>query len=350
MLKNVLVRYILYIGRIYNINKKEVKEHYKMKRATRMSSDLFDNHFSREIKSVGNVFGEFLVNKGLYDEIEITSGNVLELIDLVGGHVKIDVYCPKCGESRVFSCDVIPYFWYDEHEDEINGRPLADELISVHLFDNMPDSYYACNEKTWSWINNSIKEDTRLMVFKFVCAMDNTHHLDYIVLTNGNIMKKIGQFPSVADLSFPELKEYRKVMTKEDEKELKRAIGLYASGIGVGSFVYLRRIFERIIVTASNKAMEDGKIIKEDYDKAHVDDKIKMLADYLPGLLVNNTVFYGIVSKGIHELSEEECIEYFPIMKSFIMMILRQWEKIRRDEEEVKKLASSLNKIVAKVK
>lgn len=34
-------------------------------------------------------------------------------------------------------------------------------------------------------------------------------------------MKKIGQYPSVADLSFPELKEYRKVMTKDDEKNLK---------------------------------------------------------------------------------------------------------------------------------
>ena len=72
--------------------------------------------------------------------------------------------------------------------------------------------------------------------------MDSTHHLDYIVLTNENGMKKIGQYPSVADLTFPELKEYRKIMTKDDEKEFKRAIGLYASGIGIGSFVYLRNL------------------------------------------------------------------------------------------------------------
>ena len=31
-------------------------------------------------------------------------------------------------------------------------------------------------------------------------------------------------------------------------------------------------------------------------------------------------------------------------------MILRQWEKIRRDEEEEKKLAASLSNIAAKVK
>lgn len=89
--------------------------------------------------------------------------------------------------------------------------------------------------------------------------MDNTHHLDYIVLAYGNKLKKIGQFPSVADLIFPELKEYRKVMTEEDGKEFKRAVGLFASGIGIGSFVYLRRIFECIILTASQKAKRKKK-------------------------------------------------------------------------------------------
>ncbi len=75
------------------------------------------------------------------------------------------------------------------------------------------------SEEPWTWTNNSLEDDTRLMVFKFFCAMDNTHHLDYIVLTCENKMKKIGQYPSVADLSFPELKEYRKVMIKEVKKK-----------------------------------------------------------------------------------------------------------------------------------
>lgn len=317
----------------------------------RMVRNVFNERASRVIKSMDNVFGNFLVNKGLYDEIEITKDNIFELADLIGGHVKIDIYCPKCGESRVFSCEIIPYYWYDDHNQVIKGRPLEEEIVSWQQVQNMREPYCAdAPEDSWTWTNNSLEDDTRLMIFKFFCAMDNTHHLDYIVLTYGNKMKKIGQYPSVADLSFPELKEYRKVMTKEDEKELKRAIGLFASGIGVGSFVYLRRIFERIIVTASQKAIEEGKINGEEFDKAHVDEKIKMLAEYLPKSLVNNHVFYGIISKGIHELSEEDCLEFFPVMQSFIMMILRQWEKIRRDEEEEKKLVASLSNIAAKVK
>ena len=308
-----------------------------------MVRNVFNERFSREIKSADNIFGDFLVNSSLYNEIEITKENIFELADLVGGHVKIDIYCPECGESRVFSCEQIPHYWYDDHNQEINEHSLEEEIVSWQKIQNRSKiSSPNVSEEPWTWTNNSVKDDTRLMVFKFFCAMDNTHHLDYIVLTYGNKMKKIGQYPSVADLSFPELKEYRKVMSKEDERELKRAIGLYASGIGVGSFVYLRRIFERIIVTASQRALEDGKINEEEFGKAHVDEKVKMLAEYLPKSLVNNTVFYGIVSKGIHELREEDCLDFFPVMQSFIMMILRQWEKIRRDEEEEKKIRFTL--------
>ena len=96
---------------------------------------------------------------------------------------------------------------------------------------------------------------------------------------------------------------------------------------------------------AGNKAVEAGTVSAEAFEKAHVDEKIKMIADHLPKTLASNPVFYGIVSKGIHELSEEDCIEYFPVMKSFIMMVLRQWEKIREDEDEEKSISSSLSKI-----
>ena len=93
-----------------------------------------------------------------------------------------------------------------------------------------------------------------------------------------------------------------------------------------------------------------GKIKEEDFGKARVNEKIRMVSDYLPKSLVNNDVFYGIVSKGIHELSEEECMAYFPVLKSFIMMILRQWEKMRKDEEEERKLSNALGNIAAKIK
>ena len=305
---------------------------------------------TREIKSTDNLFGNFLVKNGLYDEIEITKDNIYELADLIGGHVKIDVYCPKCGENRVFYCERILHYEYSDHDGEIKADLLEDKIVSWQIHQKLGASTPIDKSKEpWSWTNTSIEDDTRLMVFKFVCSMDNSHHLDFIVLTNGNEMKKIGQFPSYADLSYSEIKKYRKIMSDEDEKELKRANGLFSAGIGVGSFVYLRRIFERIIATAAKKGIEASIIDETEYEKAHIDERIKMLSDYLPKVLVDNKVFYGIVSKGIHELSEDDCLEYFPVMNSFIMMILRQWDKIREDEEEEKELAAAINRIATNI-
>lgn len=300
-------------------------------------SNIFDEQASKNIKSNGNVFADFLVNKGLYDKIEIAGDNNSELADLVGGYVNISVYCPECKEIRVFHSDSIIYYRY------VSNRGFLQEKLETAI-----RSKYFINPDR-SPFNDCPEEEYRIMVIKFYCAMDEDHRLDYIVLIQGNQMIKIGQYPSVADLSFPELKDYRKVMQKEDEKELRRAIGLFASGIGVGSFVYLRRIFERIIVNASKKAIQEGKITEEELVKCRVDEKIKKLSDYLPKSLIDNTVFYGIISKGIHELTEEECLEYFPVMKGFIMLILRQWEQMRRDEEEEKAIQASLSKIAGKI-
>lgn len=306
---------------------------------------------TRVIKSIDNVFGNFLLNEGLYSEIEITKENIFELADLVGGHVKINCFCPKCKDSRVFSCEVTPYYWYDERNHEIQEQSLEENLVSwQHIQDMDMPGQANPSSKPWTWANPSIEDDMRVIVFKFFCAMDNTHRLDYTVLTTGNKFKKIGQYPSIADLSFPELKEYRKVMSKADEKELKRAIGLYASGIGIGSFVYLRRIFERIIMAAGQTAIKENEISEDDFNKARINEKIKMLAKYLPRSLVESPVFYGIVSKGIHELSEEECLEFFPVMKTFIIMILRQWETLRKDAEEEKNIAASISRIAEKLK
>lgn len=317
-----------------------------------MRFNVFDQNNQREINSQNNVFAKFLQESGLYDEYEISEGNIFHLLDLIGGKVKIDEFCPLCGEKRVFSVKPISYFKYLEREDMHIETLLANELEALQRtgFGKIITEDDGSSTLQWDWKNWEFKDSVRIMTFQFVCSMDESHKLDYVVITDDYKMKKIGQFPSVADLSFPELKEYNKTLSKEDMKEFRRAIGLFAQGIGVGSFVYLRRIFERIIDKAKEKAINDGLLDEKTYKDAHVDQRIKMLANYLPKTLVESTDFYRIVSKGIHELSEEECILYFPVLRDFIFMILRQWEQIRKDEEAEKQLKASLSKIATNIK
>ena len=56
--------------------------------------------------------------------------------------------------------------------------------------------------------------------------------------------------------------------------------------------------------------------------KSRMDDKIKLLSFTLPKLLVEHSGMYSILSKGIHELSEQECLRYFNTLRLGIGMIL----------------------------
>ena len=147
-----------------------------------------------------------------------------------------------------------------------------------------------------------------------------------------NKFMKVGQFPSVADFHIQDLKKYRKVLSKEKMREFSKAIGLAANGVGIGSFVYLRRIFEDLIAAAYNIAEQAGKVDPRDFRKERMEGKILLLKDYLPAFLVQNKSLYSILSLGIHALSEEDCLMYFDTIKIGIELILdEQLEKIERE-------------------
>ena len=296
---------------------------------------------------MSNCFADFLQQSGLYDSIDINRDNIKDLCELIGGKVKISEYCMECGEKRVYSMSPIEFlFNAGEH-----GRHLCNLADKLEGLQKLPKicSTSEPSDEDWYWTNCQIEDATRVMIFPFTCAMNENHHLDYVVITIGKTMIKIGQYPSVADLYFPNLKQYNKDIDKQSLKELKRAIGLHAQGIGVGSYVYLRRIFERIVEKAKQQAEADQKIDLSEYNKMKVPERIKLLKDYLPEMISSNPVIYGIVSKGIHELSEEECIKYFPVMKDCIIIILDQWEQKRREQENIKKLGTSLASISSQI-
>lgn len=157
---------------------------------------------------------------------------------------------------------------------------------------------------------------------------------------------KIGQYPSIADFHIYEIKQYDKLLSKDVLKEFTKAIGLAANGVGIGSFVYLRRIFENLILESFEEAKQEGKVEEETFSRSRMDEKIELLKDYLPSFLVENKSIYSILSKGIHELDENTCLEYFDPMKVGIEIILDQKlekKKQKEKEEEAKKRIAQLN-------
>jgi hypothetical protein len=153
-------------------------------------------------------------------------------------------------------------------------------------------------------------------------------------------IQKIGQYPSLADLADSEIRKYRKVLGEDRYRELNRAVGLSAHGIGIGAYVYLRRIFESLIEDAHTVAAQTPDWDEETFQKSHMDEKIGLLADYLPQYLVENISIYSILSKGIHSLTEEECLDNFELLRVSIELILDQ--KIEQEERD-KKISRTKN-------
>lgn len=296
-----------------------------------------------------NIFTNFLLDSGLYASILIEEENIFDFIELVKGNVKISTYCKECEQERVFTMKPIKCYHMtgQEGNEKITCESLGDrmssmqDVMSIAKIENK-------NTDAWELIKSNFADITRLMNFEFICSMDEKHHLDFTVLVNDNSFMKIGQFPSIADITFPGLDDYKHVISKQDRSELGTAIGLFANGVGAGSYVYLRRILERLVYQAKENAGD--KVDNDSFENAKVADRIKMLEGYLPDILVQNTTIYGILSKGIHELSEEECLNYFPVVKECIFQILGMWENMRKKQADEEALNKALNVIITKMK
>lgn len=90
--------------------------------------------------------------------------------------------------------------------------------------------------------NNVIVEEINQMgEIAFRCTRYNDHRLVFYYLINQGTIQKVGQFPSFADIAVDESKQYTKLLSSEDAAEFHKAIGLAAHGVGIGSFVYIRK-------------------------------------------------------------------------------------------------------------
>jgi hypothetical protein len=122
-----------------------------------------------------------------------------------------------------------------------------------------------------------------------------------------------------------------------DATEFHKAIGLAAHGVGIGSYVYLRRIFERLIKGRFDEFKETEKWSEEDFLKVRMHERIELLKEHLPEFLVRNKKVYSILSLGVHELDEKVCLEFFPVLRSSIVVILeedkRKLEELRRQQD-----------------
>lgn len=113
--------------------------------------------------------------------------------------------------------------------------------------------------------------------------------------------------------------------------------------------MYLRRIFEWLIENSRVAACAAPGWSEEEFVRARMEEKITLLRDHLPEFLVSNRGLYGILSVGVHTLTEKECLDAFPAVKLAIELTLDDLLRTHDRDEKLKAAAKSLESLKSNI-
>jgi hypothetical protein len=271
----------------------------------------------------GHVNYDFVLGSwGLYEPVldwptaDINGVSLLRrwLTNFAYGTAKFDIYCESCKKTSTFD---------GEYNHVQSLSVMKGNFVQV-----------TANDSDWTWFNRV-----------FVCARKDRHRINVCLsVKNGTTLIKYGQQPSIADLTAHDLDDFAVILGRDRLTELKRGVGLHAHGIGIGSLIYLRRTLEFLISEAEIRCSLDAGSLPYDKMKFRAEEKIKALGEYMPAFLVANRKMYGVLSGGLHGLSEEECASLFPACYAGLKIAL---DDLLQSEAKKKKIADVAKDIVA---
>ncbi len=277
----------------------------------------FYNKFMITTTDMENVFiNENLFKLPLYKKIEVDN-TILNYKFFPYANLKMELYCNECKKRRIYTF--------------MNSR---------HAFINMAPS---------SSSNDVKNEFQKLDFFRLIAQADCGHHLvaDFRIIDENHI-EKIGQYPSIYDLN-EEInnKQFLKLLNKEYESYYKTACSLFSFNSCIGALTYLRRIFEKLLIDVFNDNKDKISIKLDEYQKMRMEDKIKAIKVYLPDIMqeqgFNN--IYTKISDGIHNLTEEDCLSIFPVLKEGIEEILIERLEKQNKEKRRKEISNKLSNL-----
>ncbi|MBL8599762.1 MAG: hypothetical protein JNL14_18665 [Devosia sp.] len=298
------------------------EEETPIERAKRQSAERAEARKQRQSEAPHPPgYGPLCLEQTLYAPLQLNpERDERWLHNLRHNVVQFDAHCVYCGRETTFRAS-------------IDRTPSDVTAVSKYVQSNLGAS---------SQFKRLVFEDGQFALH-VGCSRAPNHVYSYFFEYDSleHTLTKIGQMPSLEDIAGAGIERYRKILG-DDFAELRRATGLFAHGIGIGAFVYLRRIFERLVLEAQQVADPNGDRDAE-FGRMRMAEKIGALASHLPETVVKFKDAYGILSKGIHELTEGECKRHFPVVKAAIIAMLEQ----RYEAAERAKAAAELERAIA---
>lgn len=251
---------------------------------------------------------DLFLNCGIYSKKKVDRYDAVNV-----GHCKsLDLFCPNCKANKTF----IPY---SVEESYLLGSIVVNSTRTVGAIREVSFKCPTCELKVY-----------------------------YSFYYDGEFLHKLAQYPSLKDVSRDELKQYEKSsqIDKESFKEINKAYECASSGFFVAAYTYLRRVFENLLLNLFKTNQETFEIGLGDFDKLRFDEKLELLKEILA---IEDSIYkplYSLLSEGIHSLSEDECENYFNLLKFILLDILAE----QKAKEEKAKNRKNILDLYAKKK
>jgi hypothetical protein len=161
------------------------------------------------------------------------------------------------------------------------------------------------------------------------------------------LVQKIGEYPAYSPVTSRKVydligENHREMFLKGRRAKLR--------GLGIGAFAYYRRIVDDqkdLIVDQLEKVairLGASTNVLKAFASAKAQDQfsgaIKEIKDALPPALFINghnplTILYDVLSDGIHDLSDEECLTYARTVRTLLIALAERISEISKDEAKV---------------
>lgn len=226
---------------------------------------------------------DIYLNTGLYAEIDLSNYSRKQIINILfyddleyNEAPTLNCFCTQCNQNLSFS-------GYNSEKEFLSQ--LRDSNISI--IEMHQSSEYS---KTNSFFSKLLSFQFFTRSFKCPNVKDNSHDITFIFKILNQKLYKIGQYPSYNNLNTFDLNKIRK-FKPNIYPELNKAMGLFSHGIGVGSYVYLRRILEKYIVNPKFVEKIKNEENSNEYNNYYFQDKVKFLGSDISEFLANYTLW-----------------------------------------------------------
>lgn len=266
-------------------------------------------------ENIVNELYNLLNTKGAYEKVSNVDSNTFEKFTSREGFSTLDLYCPNCKDNKTF----VQSNW--QCVDGLGGYMKGTTRLT-----RIRSLYYHCP----------------------TCGQ-NVFFLFYF---DGNSIIKLAQYPSLYDVSRDELKKYQKnqLIDKDSFKEIYKAETCASSGYYVAAYTYMRRVYETMLMSVFIDNREAIGLSEDEFRRLHSDKKLETIKEYLA---IDDEIYlplYGLLSAGIHAMSEEQCCEDYVVLKPILLEILSEQKAKQEKADNRKKLKELFAKRKGEIK